>query len=53
MVQSTPSIMEEDENYDHDQYDYNRIQFADDKRTDSSLVKNQNEQLPQIISTAT
>jgi hypothetical protein len=49
MVQSTPSIIEEDEN----QYDYDRLQFPIDKRTDSSLLKNQNEQLPQITSTAT
>jgi hypothetical protein len=53
MVQSTPSIIEEDENHDLDQYDYDRLQFPIDKRTDSSLVKNQNEQLPQITSTAT
>jgi hypothetical protein len=53
MVQSTPSIIEEDENYDNDQYDYNRMQFADDRRTDTSLVKNQHEQLPQITSTTT
>jgi hypothetical protein len=53
MVQSTPSIIEEDENHDNDQYNYDRLQFADDKRTDTSLVKNQNEQLPQITSTTT
>jgi hypothetical protein len=50
MVESTPSIIEEDEN---DEYDYNRLQFNDDKRTNTSLVKNQNEQLPQTTSTPT
>jgi hypothetical protein len=53
MVQSTPSIIEEDENYDNDEYDYNRVQFTDDKRTSTSLMKNQNEQLPQITSATT
>lgn len=41
MVQSTPSIMEEDENHELDQYEHNR-------RTDTSLVSNQNEQLQQM-----
>jgi hypothetical protein len=53
MSKSTPSITEEDENNDNDQYDYNRVHFPDDRRTSTSLVKNQNEQLPQITSTTT
>jgi hypothetical protein len=53
MIQNAPSIVEEDENHDNDQYDYDRLQFAVDKRTDSSLLKNQHEQLPQITSTTT
>lgn len=53
MVQSTPSIAEEDENYDNDEYEYNRLEFIDDKRINISLVKNQNEQLPQITSSKT
>lgn len=38
--------MEEDENHDHEQYEMNR-------RTDTSLVSNQNEQLPQMNTVAT
>ena len=51
MVQSTPSIIEEDE--DNDEYDYDRVQFTDDRRVNSSLMKNQNEPLPQITSSTT
>jgi hypothetical protein len=43
MVHNTPSIVEEDENNDHD-----RVQFVVDKRTETSLVTNQHEQLPPI-----
>ncbi len=53
MIKSTPSITEEDETNNDDQYDYNRIHFADDRRTNTSLVKNQHEPLPQITSTTT
>jgi hypothetical protein len=53
MVQSTPSIIEEDESYVNDEYDYDRVQFTDDRRMNSSLMKNQNEPLPQITSTNT
>ncbi|CAF1379095.1 unnamed protein product [Adineta steineri] len=53
MLQSTPSIAEEDENNDNEQYDYDRLQFPVDKRLDTSLLKNQHEQLPQITSTTT
>ncbi|CAF4451574.1 unnamed protein product, partial [Adineta steineri] len=50
---SIPSIAEEDENNDNEQYDYDRLQFPVDKRLDTSLLKNQHEQLPQITSTTT
>jgi hypothetical protein len=54
MVQSsTPSIIEEDEIYDNDEYDYDRVHFTDDKRMNTSLMKNQNEPLPQITSPTT
>lgn len=45
MVHSTPSIMEEDENHEMDQHEHHR-------RTDTSLVSNQNEQLPQMTAVA-
>ncbi|CAF3588163.1 unnamed protein product [Rotaria sordida] len=53
MFGDTPNIIEDDENYDNDQYDYDRLQFVVDKRTNSSLVKNQDEQFPQLTSTTT
>lgn len=49
MIESTPSIIEEDENNDH----YHRIHHVDDRRTDTSLLKGQNDQLPSITSTST
>jgi hypothetical protein len=52
MVLSPPSIAEEDEYRDNDPYDYDRLQNTADRRTEQSLVKNQNESLPQITSTA-
>ncbi|CAF0812327.1 unnamed protein product [Adineta ricciae] len=48
MLQGTPSIAEEDENPDQEQYEDDRAQFTTDRRTDTSLVKNQHEHLPQI-----
>lgn len=53
MAHSTPSILEEEENLDDDQYDYDRLQFDVAGRTDSSLIKNQNEQYLQITTTKT
>ena len=48
MVEPTPSIIEEDENNDH-----HRIQYVDDRRTETNLLKCQNDQLPQITSVTT
>ena len=52
MVLSPPSIAEEDECHDYDPYEYDRVHNTADRRTEQSLVKNQNESLPQVTSTA-
>jgi hypothetical protein len=46
MVRSTPSIAEEDETRDNDQYDYDRVHFPNDDIKQTNLVTNQDEQLP-------
>ena len=53
MLKGTPSIAEEDENPDQEQYEDDRAYFTTDRRTDTSLVKNQHEHLPQIPSATT
>lgn len=53
MLQSTPSIAEEDEDPVDQHYDYDRLQFAADKRADTGLLTSQHEPLPSIASTPT
>lgn len=50
MLQSTPSIAEEDENSDQEQYEDDPRYFTTGKRPDTNLVKNQYEHLPQTPS---
>ncbi|CAF4544664.1 unnamed protein product, partial [Rotaria sp. Silwood2] len=50
MMSNTPSIIEEDEDYDNDQYNYDRLQVVMDRPVNTNLVKNQNEQFPQLTS---
>jgi hypothetical protein len=53
MTGNTSSIIEEDESYDNDECNYDRVQFVVDQRPNTSLSKNQNELIPQITSTTT
>ncbi|CAF4508141.1 unnamed protein product, partial [Rotaria magnacalcarata] len=53
MIGNTSSITEEDESYNNDEYNYDRIQFVADQRSNTSLSKNQNEPIPPITSTTT
>ena len=45
--------IEEIKNDDNDHNDHDQMQFALDQSVHTNLVKNQNEQLPQIESTTT
>ncbi|CAM4918563.1 unnamed protein product [Rotaria socialis] len=53
MIGNTSSITEEDESYNNDEYNYDRVQFVVDQRPNISLSKNQNEPIPPITSTST
>ena len=52
MVQSTPTIDEEEDSHPTESHDYDRFQPSAEQRKEMSLVKNQNEQIAQTTSLA-
>ena len=53
MAPTATSIIEEDETFNNDQYDYDRVQFNISEPANASLIKNQDEPLSQMTTMKT